>query len=105
MVAAFRDKEAGRMRIGIAGIGKMGAAIAQRLIEVGHQVTAWNRSAGKLQAVTNAGASIAATATELASASEVIISTLTDASAISAVYHGASGLLGGDVRGKPALET
>ncbi|MGZ3351690.1 MAG: NAD(P)-binding domain-containing protein, partial [Xanthobacteraceae bacterium] len=33
------------MQIGIAGIGKMGAAIAQRLIEVGHKVTVWNRSA------------------------------------------------------------
>src|SRR5436305_6441721 len=104
MVAAFRDKEAGRMRIGIAGIGKMGAAIAQRRIEVGHQVTAWNRSAGKLQAVTNAGASIAATATELASAGEVTISILTAASAINAVYHGASGLLVGDVRGKLFIE-
>jgi len=33
------------MQIGIAGIGKMGAAIAQRLMEVGHKVTVWNRSA------------------------------------------------------------
>ena len=31
------------MQIGIAGIGKMGAAIAHRLIEVGHKVTVWNR--------------------------------------------------------------
>ena len=35
------------MQIGIAGIGKMGAAIAQRLVEVGHKVTVWNRSAYK----------------------------------------------------------
>ena len=35
------------MQIGIAGIGKMGAAIAQRLIEAGHTVTVWNRSAAK----------------------------------------------------------
>ncbi|MGZ3361816.1 MAG: NAD(P)-binding domain-containing protein, partial [Xanthobacteraceae bacterium] len=39
------------MQIGIAGIGKMGAAIAQRLIEVGHKVTVWNRSADKLKPV------------------------------------------------------
>src|SRR6516164_6659106 len=62
-------KSAGRahpMQIGIAGIGKMGAAIAHRLIEVGHKVTAWNRSAGKLQPVIAAGAAAAATPAELA---------------------------------------
>ena len=42
------------MRIGIAGIGKMGAAIAQRLIEVGHDVTVWNRSADKLRPLADA---------------------------------------------------
>ena len=47
------------MQIGIAGIGKMGAAIAQRLIEAGHMVTVWNRSAAKLKAVTDGGAHLA----------------------------------------------
>src|SRR5215468_6599989 len=85
------------MRIGVAGIGKMGAAIAQHLIEVGHQVTVWNRSAGKLKPVTDAGAAVAATPAELAQRCEAIITILTDAAAIDAVYHGASGLLSGDV--------
>jgi 3-hydroxyisobutyrate dehydrogenase len=55
------------MHIGIAGIGKMGAAIAQRLMEVGHQVTVWNRSAAKTKPVVDAGATLAATPAELAS--------------------------------------
>jgi 3-hydroxyisobutyrate dehydrogenase len=92
------------MRIGIAGIGKMGAAIAQRLMEVGHQVTVWNRSADKLKPVTGAGAGVAATPAELASNAEAIITILTDAAAIDAVYTGASGLLAGDVRGKLFIE-
>ena len=46
------------MHIGIAGIGKMGAAIAQRLMEVGHQVTVWNRSADKTKPVVDAGADV-----------------------------------------------
>jgi 3-hydroxyisobutyrate dehydrogenase len=92
------------MQIGIAGIGKMGAAIAQRLIEVGHKVTAWNRSAGKLQPVKDAGAAVAATPAELAQVSDAVISMLTDAAAIDAVYNGASGLLSGDVRGKLFIE-
>ena len=92
------------MQIGIAGIGKMGAAIAQRLIEAGHKVTAWNRSADKLQPVKDAGAAVAATPAELAQASDAVISMLTDAAAIDAVYNGASGLLSGDVRGKLFIE-
>ncbi len=30
------------MRIGVAGLGVMGAAVAARLMEVGHDVTIWN---------------------------------------------------------------
>jgi len=92
------------MQIGIAGIGKMGAAIAQRLIEVGHKVTVWNRSAAKLKPVTDAGATTAASPSELVKNAEAVITILADAAAIDAVYHGASGLLAGDVRGKLFIE-
>ncbi len=92
------------MQIGIAGIGKMGAAIAQRLIEVGHKVTVWNRSADKLKPVTDAGATAVATPAALAGGAEAIITILTDAAAIDTVYNGASGLLTGDVRGKLFIE-
>ena len=37
------------MQIGIAGLGRMGAAIAARLTEVGHTLTVWNRSPQKLK--------------------------------------------------------
>src|SRR5882672_2833171 len=92
------------MQIGVAGIGKMGAAVAQRLIEVGHKVTVWNRSADKLKPVTDAGAVAAATPAELARSAEAVISILTDAAAIDAVYHGASGLLAGDISRKLFIE-
>jgi 3-hydroxyisobutyrate dehydrogenase len=78
----------------------MGACIAQRLIEVGHQVTVWNRSAGRLKPVVDAGAAVAATPAELARSCEAVITILTDAAAIDTVYHGAAGLLSGDVSGK-----
>ena len=92
------------MQIGIAGIGKMGAVIAQRLMEVGHKVTVWNRSTDKLAPVRDAGAAAAATPMELAKNAEAIITILTDAAAIDAVYNGAAGLLAGDVRGKLFIE-
>ena len=92
------------MQVGIAGIGKMGAAIAQRLMEAGHQVTAWNRTREKLDAVTNAGATVAATPAELAERCATIITILTDAAAIAAVYDGSAGLLTRNVRGKLFIE-
>ena len=88
------------MRIGLAGIGKMGVGIAARLAEVGHQMTVWNRSADKLKPLAAAGMKVAKSPAELASAVEVVISILTDAAAIDAVYGGSHGLLAGDVKGK-----
>jgi 3-hydroxyisobutyrate dehydrogenase len=92
------------MHIGVAGIGKMGAAIAQRLLELGHKVTVWNRSTDKLKPVTDAGAAVATTPADLAKGAEAVITILTDAAAIDAVYHGASGLLAGDISGKLFIE-
>jgi 3-hydroxyisobutyrate dehydrogenase len=86
------------MKLGIAGIGKMGAAIAARLVEVGHDVTVWNRTPEKAKTVT--GVKIAASPAQLAQHNEAVISILTDAAALDAVYNGASGLLQGQVAGK-----
>src|ERR1700745_840849 len=86
------------MKLGVAGIGKMGAAIAARLIEVGQDVTVWNRTPQKDRAVE--GAKIAANAAELAENSQPVIPILTDAAALNAVYNGPSGLLHGKVAGK-----
>jgi 3-hydroxyisobutyrate dehydrogenase len=92
------------MRVGVAGLGKMGAAIAARLIDVGHQVSVWNRSAEKTLPLIATGATAAKSPAELASASEIVITILTDAAAIDTVYNGPSGLLAGDVAGKLFIE-
>jgi 3-hydroxyisobutyrate dehydrogenase len=92
------------MQIGIAGVGRMGANMALRLMEVGHTVTVWNRSADKLKPLADAGAKVAQTPAELASAVETIITILTNADAIDTVYHGPDGLLAGDVKGKLFIE-
>ena len=92
------------MDIGIAGLGKMGAAIAVRLMEVGHKLTVWNRTPDKTRAASQAGATVAASPAEVAVRSEIVITILTDASAIDAVYDGPSGLLSGDVTGKLFVE-
>ena len=92
------------MRVGVAGLGVMGAAVAARLMEVGHDVTVWNRSPEKTKPLAEAGAKVAATPAELASAVEATITMLTDGAAIDAVYNGPNGLLAGDVKGKLFIE-
>ena len=92
------------MKVGMAGIGRMGAAIAERLLQHGHAVSVWNRSPGKTDALRALGAQVAATPAELVAASEVIMTILTDGTAIEAVYEGHEGLFSADLRGKIFLE-
>jgi len=92
------------MHIGVAGLGRMGSAIAARLMEVGHQVTVWNRSADKVKPLAQAGAKVAASPAELVAQVETIVTILTDRVAIAAVYEGPSGLLAGDAKGKLFIE-
>jgi 3-hydroxyisobutyrate dehydrogenase len=92
------------MRIGIAGIGNMGSNIGARLMEVGHRLTVWNRTAEKTKPLAEAGAAVAKTPAELTSAADVVISLLIDTAAIDAVYHGPQGLLAGDAKGKLFIE-
>jgi 3-hydroxyisobutyrate dehydrogenase len=87
------------MHIGLAGLGRMGAAMAPRLMEVGHTLTVWNRSADKAKPLADAGAKVARTPAALAPDAEAVITILTDAAAIDAVYNGADGLLSADVKG------
>ncbi len=49
------------MKIGIIGLGKMGAGIAERLQKAGHDVMAYNRSAEKVEPIVAAGGTRATT--------------------------------------------
>ena len=92
------------MKIGVAGLDKMGTAIAKLLIDVGHDVIVWNRSPEKMKQPALAGAASAASPATLAREVEVVITILTDADAIKAVYEGWSGLLEDDIAGKLFIE-
>ena len=92
------------MNIGIAGTGRMGSAIAARLMGLGHTLTVWNRTPEKTKVAVAAGAAVADTPMDLASRVDVIITILTNAAAIDAVYYAADGLLAGEVKGKLFIE-
>jgi 3-hydroxyisobutyrate dehydrogenase len=88
------------MEIGFCGTGRMGAAMVQRLMDQGHRLTVWNRSADKLKPLVERGAHAAKTPAEAAAGRDAVITMLTDARAVEAVYDGPGGLLSGDVKGK-----
>ena len=76
----------------------MGAAVAGRLAALGHEVMVWNRNPGKAKAT---GLRMAQTPGDLASACETVISFLTDARAVDAVY---GELLDAEVKGRLFIE-
>jgi 3-hydroxyisobutyrate dehydrogenase len=82
----------------------MGSAIAAHLVDLGHSLTVWNRTPGKTKPLAEMGAHVVGSPAEIASASDVVITILTDAAAIEAIYDGAGGLLSGDVTGKLFIE-
>jgi 3-hydroxyisobutyrate dehydrogenase len=92
------------MRVGVAGVGRMGAAIAAHLMEVGHAVTVWNRAPEKAKPLADAGAKVANSPAELATQVEAVVTILTNREALAAVFEGPSGLLAGDARGKLFIE-
>lgn len=91
-------------RIGIIGTGRMGSAMAKRLIELGHRVTVWNRTAVSMAGATDAGANAAASIAALCQSSDILISSLTDHTALRAVHEGKDGLLAQDIAGKLYIE-
>jgi 3-hydroxyisobutyrate dehydrogenase len=92
------------MRIGVAGLGRMGTAIAGRLQELGHDLVVWNRSAEKTKSLVESGAEPASSPAELAGKVDAIITILTDAGAIEAVYRGTGGLLSANLTGKLVID-
>ena len=92
------------MHIGIAGTGKMGSAMARRLLGCQQRVTVWNRTRDKAEPLLALGAQWAATPTELAGAADLVISMVTDERALDDVYCGPHGLLTGAVKGKLLID-
>jgi 3-hydroxyisobutyrate dehydrogenase len=88
------------MQIGFCGTGRMGAAMVQRLLDLDHSLTVWNRSADKLAPLTARGAVAAPTPAAAAVGVDLVITMLTDAAALAVVYDGPHGLLSGKVDGQ-----
>ena len=81
------------MKIGFLGLGKMGTPMARRLLAAGHEVTAWNRTRERAEALAADGARVAATPADAARAGRVLMSMLFDDAAHEDVFFSPEPLL------------
>ena len=81
------------MRLAFLGLGAMGAPMAERMIGAGHEVTVWNRTRSRAQALTGA-ARIADSPADAAAGVEAAITMLATPQAVEEVLFGADGLAG-----------
>ena len=90
--------------VGWIGLGRMGEAMAKKLIKAGHDVRVWNRTASKAAPLAEAGATIVATKQDLAGCAVVftMVSTTDD---LKEVLFASGGLLTGSVKPRMVIDS
>lgn len=82
-------------RIGFIGLGLMGNGMSMNLLKAGFPVTVWNRTKSKMEPLIEAGAAMAGSPREVAEASEVVVTIVTDSSDVEEVLPGQDGVVHG----------
>ena len=90
--------------LGYLGLGMMGFPMARRLVEAGQDITIWNRSAAKADALVKAGAKRAHCPRDVAMAASIIFICVTDAAAVEDVVFGRDGIASVDGQGKLVVD-
>jgi 3-hydroxyisobutyrate dehydrogenase-like beta-hydroxyacid dehydrogenase len=80
------------MKVGFIGLGRMGAAMAASLLQAGHEVTVYNRTPSKAQALIDQGAHLAARVAD-ACQGDAVITMLADDDAVEGIMFGEGGVL------------
>jgi 3-hydroxyisobutyrate dehydrogenase len=84
--------EPGSLKIGWIGAGRMGAAMASRLARAGEDVTVWNRTRSKAEALTEVGCQVADTIADLRGL-DVVFTMVSTPADLEQVLVGEGGLL------------
>ncbi|NLE22972.1 MAG: NAD(P)-dependent oxidoreductase [Actinobacteria bacterium] len=87
------------MRLAVIGTGMMGGRMARRLLDAGHELSVYNRTAARTESLAAAGAAVAATPREAAAGAAAVLTVLADPAAVRAVAYGDDGLLAGTEAG------
>ena len=92
------------MKVGIVGLGRMGAAMSQRLRAQGFDTLGWDRNERTCQTLAADGLRIAADAKAVAADADVVITSVTADDGVRHIFTGTNGFLEGDVAGKLFIE-
>jgi len=95
---------ADRVKLGFIGLGNMGSRIAQRLLDYGYVLVAYDIDPAKAEAVAGKRGFAAKNIQELASTVDLVLSCLTNDEAARSVYTGAEGVFAGARPGTVVLE-
>ena len=79
-------------KIGFLGLGEMGTPMARRLLQAGHDVVVWNRSAERTAPLAKEGAAVAPSPAKAAAGRDFVITMLATPEALEQVLFGAEGL-------------
>ncbi len=90
--------------IGFIGLGIMGQPMCLNLLNAGFEVTAWNRTREKIQAVEKAGAKPADSPKAVAEQSDIIITIVSDTPDVEMVILGENGVLHGARPGSVVID-
>jgi len=82
-------------KLGFVGLGVMGGEMVNRLLSKGHIVTGYNRTRSKAEWLIKKGMIWANTPREVVENSDVVLSMVTNSSALKAVMEGPDGMLAG----------
>src|ERR1700722_16605880 len=81
-----------KSKLGFVGIGYMGRPIAQRLLEAGFKLVAYDRHRSKAEELVQYGGTVAASVAELSASCGVVLSCLANDEAVLDVLGGAGGV-------------
>lgn len=77
-----------RSKIGLIGLGLMGRPMGHNLLKAGYSLTVWNRTPSRAESLVAAGAKLAGSPAEVAGASDVFITIVSDPPALEEVLWG-----------------
>jgi 3-hydroxyisobutyrate dehydrogenase-like beta-hydroxyacid dehydrogenase len=86
--------------LGFVGLGVMGGGIARRLLEAGHEVHGYNRTREKARPLEELGLVLEESPRAVAESADVVLSMVTNVTALRAVAEGDEGILAGLAPGK-----
>jgi hypothetical protein len=91
-------------KLGYLGLGLMGLPMSRRLLNAGHDVAVWNRSAAKAALLVEAGARLANSPRDVAATASIIFMCVTDAHAVEDVVFGKEGFAAAPGGGKLVID-